>query len=160
MGDKVRTFPTPAQLWGERRGQVEEVVREGLRCRHGHAKIALELNRRELTTRFGEQWTADNVQHWASRRGIKSPVVRRSASITPENLKRAEVLIIGEGMPASWAAEGMGVNYKTVSRRFTNSPGRQDATREWRRVWAEIFRSPELLELHQELAPKHSAHAA
>ena len=68
--------------------------------------------------------------------------------------------LAAEGMPATFIAEDVGVDYSVAQRRAQRAPNRDQAVEEWRSVWHEIRKSAALTALHREFAPVFSAKRA
>jgi predicted transcriptional regulator len=66
--------------------------------------------------------------------------------------ERSRVVVLRtEGLPARWIAEDVGTTENTV----TNiCHARPEEVAEWRTVFQQIRRDPELFALHTEIAPK------
>ncbi|MDD7930093.1 hypothetical protein [Microbacterium thalli] len=71
---------------------------------------------------------------------------------------RARVVVLRtEGLPARWIAEDLGTTENTV----TNvCHARPEEVAEWRAVFQQIRRDPELFKLHTEIAPKRKRGAS
>lgn len=66
--------------------------------------------------------------------------------------ERARVVALRtEGLPARWIAEDLGTTENTVTR---TCPARPEEAAEWRTVFQQIRRDPELFALHTEIAPR------
>lgn len=64
---------------------------------------------------------------------------------------RARVAVLrGEGMPASWIAEDLGVHVHTVQ---SSTPADPAEVQAWRSDFQHIRKDPELFALHCEFAP-------
>lgn len=70
--------------------------------------------------------------------------------IAPEEEQRIAILN-SEGMLPSWIADDLGRDNKAILKRTGAQPERNA---EWRAIWQQIRRNPELLELHRQFAPR------
>ncbi len=61
------------------------------------------------------------------------------------------VVLRTEGLPARWIAEDVGTTENTVTKVCQARP---EEVAEWRSVFQQIRRDPELFKLHTEIAPK------
>lgn len=91
----------------------------------------------------------ETVRRWATRLGL-----RESTPIRRLVLNRRELHDALDGIPATWNAEGSEFKVLSYRKRMARLPNHEHNTLEWKRVWHEIRKNPELLELHRELAPK------
>lgn len=79
------------------------------------------------------------------RPGVKPPM--RALDQHPRAL-----MLLAEGMPATWVAEDTGVPYNTVLHLGRQLPNRTALAYEWKIVWQEIRKNEELLKHHYEIA--------
>lgn len=103
------------------------------------------LGSRALAARFGV--TTRTITRWRKMHGLsgQAPPV----PMPPEKRERALVLL-REGMPATWIAEDLNVNTETIREmgRKLGAP-RQEAVTEWQRTWIRIRNNTVLFQLHE-----------
>lgn len=65
---------------------------------------------------------------------------------------------VAEGMPVTWAIEGTDVCYNRGIDITRDLPGRDEARKEWQRVWQRIAATEDLFARHEEFAPPSAHH--
>lgn len=82
------------------------------------------------------------------RHGYREP--RPAGRVIGDEMERVRILA-AEGMLPTWIGEDVGRSPSRISKVLGPMPERNA---EWRSVWQQIRRNPELLKLHNELRPK------
>lgn len=111
------------------------------------AFLAQNFDRHQIADRL--RIHPDSVTRALKRHGLREP----KQKYTPAELERIRILAL-EGMPASWIAEDLGRTTRAMSSHLLHHVPRPDDLKQWHYVWPSIRRNAELLDLHNQFAPK------